>query len=62
MDKTKGTYCEITLKNNSFMKLLKCHCGAIEAEINSQDNLEKNLRCNCSICKRKRSSDVYGKK
>ena len=36
------------------MKLLKCHCGAIEAEINAlPDNLEKILRCNCSLCKRK---------
>ena len=35
------------------MKLLKCHCGAIEAEINALGNLEKILRCNCSLCKRK---------
>ena len=35
------------------MKLLKCHCGAIEAEVNIPDNLEKILRCNCSLCKRK---------
>ena len=35
------------------MKLIKCHCGAIEAEINLQKNLEKILLCNCSICKRK---------
>tara|TARA_B100000963_G_scaffold359965_1_gene388940 strand:+ start:759 stop:1121 length:363 start_codon:yes stop_codon:yes gene_type:complete len=35
------------------MKKLKCHCGAIEAEINTTDNLEKILRCNCSLCKRK---------
>ena len=35
------------------MKLLKCHCGAIEAEINAPGNLEKILRCNCSLCKRK---------
>ncbi len=35
------------------MKLLKCHCGAIEAEINISNNLEKILRCNCSLCKRK---------
>ena len=35
------------------MKLLKCHCGAIEAEINIQGNIEKLLRCNCSLCKRK---------
>ena len=35
------------------MKKLKCHCGAIEAEINITENFEKLLRCNCSICKRK---------
>ena len=35
------------------MKLLKCHCGAIEAEINVSNNLDKILRCNCSLCKRK---------
>ena len=32
---------------------LKCHCGAIEAEINIHGNLDKTLRCNCSLCKRK---------
>ena len=35
------------------MKKLKCHCGEVEAEINILDNLEKVLKCNCSICKRK---------
>ena len=35
------------------MKKLKCHCGAIEAEINISENFEKILRCNCSICKKK---------
>ncbi len=35
------------------MKKLKCHCGAIEAEISVKDNFEKKLRCNCSLCKRK---------
>ena len=35
------------------MKILKCHCGAIEAEINISDDLVKILKCNCSICKRK---------
>ena len=35
------------------MKKLKCHCGSIEAEINNLGNLEKILRCNCSLCKRK---------
>ena len=35
------------------MKKLRCHCGAVEAEINVSNNLEKILRCNCSICKRK---------
>tara|TARA_B100000035_G_scaffold313103_1_gene326040 strand:- start:7 stop:369 length:363 start_codon:yes stop_codon:yes gene_type:complete len=35
------------------MKKLKCHCGAIEAEIDIPEKLEKILRCNCSLCKRK---------
>ena len=35
------------------MKKLSCHCGEVEAEINAPDNLEKVLKCNCSICKRK---------
>ncbi len=35
------------------MKKLTCHCGEIEAEINLPNNLEKVLKCNCSICKRK---------
>ena len=34
------------------MKKLKCHCGFVEAEINISD-INKILRCNCSICKRK---------
>ncbi len=34
------------------MKKLKCHCGLIQAEIKI-DNIEKTLKCNCSICKRK---------
>ena len=41
---------KITLKK--FMKILKCHCGLVEAQINIK-NFEKILRCNCSICKRK---------
>jgi hypothetical protein len=35
------------------MKKLKCHCEKFEAEINLPDNLEKIVKCNCSICKRK---------
>ncbi len=34
------------------MKKLLCHCKSIEAEIYI-DQLDKILRCNCSICKRK---------
>ena len=34
------------------MKKLKCHCGFVEAEINIS-NINKILRCNCSICRRK---------
>ena len=36
------------------MKKLKCHCGLVEAEIKAE-KLNKILRCNCSICKRKGS-------
>ncbi len=32
---------------------LKCHCDQVEAEINISEKLDKKLRCNCSICKRK---------
>ena len=35
------------------MKKLSCHCNAVEAEINILGNLDKTLRCNCSLCKRK---------
>ena len=35
------------------MKILKCHCGEVEAKINIHDNFKKFLKCNCSICKRK---------
>ncbi len=34
------------------MKKLKCHCGAVEAEIKINE-ISKSLKCNCSICKRK---------
>jgi hypothetical protein len=35
------------------MKKLKCHCGAIEANIKGLENSKKFIRCNCSLCKRK---------
>jgi len=35
------------------MKKLSCHCGEVEAEVNLPENLEKVLRCNCTLCKRK---------
>ena len=35
------------------MKKLVCHCGEVEAEIDIPEKLEKVIRCNCSICKRK---------
>jgi hypothetical protein len=31
----------------------RCHCGAVEIEIELQGGLNKGLRCNCSLCKRK---------
>jgi len=30
---------------------LKCHCGSVELEVNT--DLENIKQCNCSICKRK---------
>jgi len=35
------------------MKKLACHCGEVEVEVNLPDNLDKIIKCNCSICKRK---------
>tara|TARA_A100001011_G_C13970833_1_gene699204 strand:+ start:13 stop:378 length:366 start_codon:yes stop_codon:yes gene_type:complete len=35
------------------MKKLTCHCQAVKAEINVPDKLEKLVKCNCSICKKK---------
>ncbi len=35
------------------MQKLKCHCGAVEAEINIDKNINKVMKCNCSLCKRK---------
>ncbi len=35
------------------MKLLRCHCGQIEAEINVSNKLDQIVKCNCSICKKK---------
>ena len=35
------------------MKKLECHCGQVKAEIDVSDKLEKIVRCNCSMCRRK---------
>ena len=35
------------------MKKLTCHCGAVEIQVNLNDNIDKLKRCNCSMCKRK---------
>ena len=35
------------------MKKLTCHCGAVEAEIKLEKNIDELMRCNCSMCKRK---------
>ena len=42
------------------MKKLKCHCGAIEAQINIQGNLEKFLHVQLLTLQKKRRSNVYG--
>ena len=35
------------------LKKLTCHCGAVEIQVNLNDNIDKLKRCNCSMCKRK---------
>ena len=35
------------------MKKLTCHCGAVEIQVNLNDDIDKLKRCNCSMCKRK---------
>ena len=35
------------------MKKLTCHCGGVEIQINLRNNIDKLMRCNCSMCKRK---------
>ena len=35
------------------MKKLTCHCGEVVIQINLRDNIDKLMRCNCSMCKRK---------
>ena len=36
------------------IKKLKCHCGEVEAEVKiPETGIEKFMRCNCSLCKRK---------
>ena len=34
-------------------KKLTCHCGSIELEVSLANDLQKLVRCNCSICKKK---------
>ena len=35
-------------------KKLTCHCGGVEAEIKiPETGIEKLMRCNCTLCKRK---------
>ena len=35
------------------MKTLRCHCGAVEIQVNFKEEIDKLMRCNCSMCKRK---------
>ena len=35
------------------LKKLTCHCGAVEIQVNLNDDIDKLKRCNCSMCKRK---------
>ena len=31
----------------------KCHCGAIEFEVELENGIEDLRRCNCSLCRKK---------
>ena len=36
------------------IKKLTCHCGEVEAEVKiPETGIEKFMRCNCSLCKRR---------
>ena len=35
------------------MKKLTCHCGEVEIQVNLKKDIDKLMRCNCSMCKRK---------
>lgn len=34
-------------------KNASCHCGAVKLEVELPDGIDKPIRCNCSLCKRK---------
>ena len=35
------------------MKILKCHCGEVEIQVDLKNEIDQLKRCNCSMCKRK---------
>ena len=37
----------------SLTKILKCHCGEVEIQVNLEQEIDQLKRCNCSMCKRK---------
>ena len=37
----------------SLTKILKCHCGEVEIQVNLEQEIDQLKRCNCSVCKRK---------
>ena len=37
----------------SITKILKCHCGEVEIQVNLEQEIDQVKRCNCSMCKRK---------
>ena len=43
------------------MKILKCHCGSVEAEIKINE-IEKIFKMQLFNLQKKRSNNVYGKK
>ena len=37
----------------------RCHCGAIRFSFSGPETIDRGLRCNCSICRRKGALWVY---
>lgn len=39
----------------STIRIGKCHCGAVEFQVELENGLQELRRCNCSLCKRRQN-------